>query len=194
MSLESRLEELRYKANNYVFYKLFIPSLKLKELIDTREIKIRLIAYSFSSIEFEEEFSIICKEFDESVLNYSSPEHRLNRNFKSPPFNISGSKDLFNEFEKTRSLTSKLLIKNDDNSELNMNNYLRYSSVKAFENPFPPKVYTQEKSSEKKVPQTPNKLSFLDSIFKFIFLIILILAGLGSIALFFLKLGFTSGW
>lgn len=187
MDLELRLEKLN--SDFFNSYKSFLSEKKLKDLMDTRESKIRAIPYPYESFEFEKEFSKICNEFISIRLIMSSESIYMPPRINHVPSVFSEFDKSYKESKKISLMTSELLTKKDVNSEFNMTQRQSQSLIEAFKNPSPPQTYSKHKNIETKSAKSPNNSGSVNPILKFFVLIIMIVAGLGSIILFLLRLG-----
>lgn len=192
MSLELRIEKINsefYNSNKHI-----LSEKELKELLDSRESKIRAISYLYESLEFEKEFSKICNDFNLFVFFMLPPSSNRPPNIRSESHELSQLHKELKQIKPDRLLTSGILKNKDVNPELNMKFRQMERENEMFKNPTPPNRYTQQTRIETKAAKSPNKSSFFESVLKFIFLILLIVAGVGSVVLFLLRLGLSSGW
>lgn len=191
MDLELRIEKIN--SDFFNSNKNILSEKDLKELMDTRESEIRAIIYPYDSLEFEKEFSKICFRCEFSRLIKLDESRNITPVIKNHSFGFSQFDNGLNIAKQNRLLTSELLTKKDRNPVFNMKHQQSQSVIEEFKNPFPPKNFSKQLNIETKAAKSPNNSKFFDPVLKFIVLIIMIVAGLGSIILFLLRLGLSSG-
>lgn len=189
MDLELRIEKINSEFINS--NKNSISEKDLKELMDNRESELRAIAYPYESLAFEREFSTICTRYELRRFIYFK-NTTIPPIFKNQPVGFPELDKGLKETKQIRLLASELLTKKDPNPEFTMKYPQMDSVVESFRNPFPKENLSKQTHFETKAATKANNSKPVDPVLKFIILLIMIIAGLGSIMLFFLRLGLFS--